>query len=353
MKWLRLFDPPTAEQADASELAAKRASANLGEPNAPSKTKKFGAAEALLRRVEWTTLRRLDGLLHGDYRTLMRGVGLDLSDLREYQAHDDVRHIDWNVTARMQTPYVRQFTEDRDMNAWFLVDLSASSNFTSGASSKRDLSIEYVAMMARLLTHHGNRVGAMLYGNYVDKIVPPKANRRHVLDLIHGMLSRPLQLVKPRDASSPAQSGTQLGVLLERAMQSLKRRSTVFIVSDFISEDGWQSHLTRLCNRHDVVVVRIDDPLERELPNVGLMTLEDSETGEQMFVDTTNAALRTRYAALAKEREHKLATTFTRAGIDVLRLATDQRLVDNVIRFVEQRKRAPRRRGEFRARSAA
>ena len=131
---------------------------------------KQSGAEQLLRKLEWTVLRRLDGLLQGDYRTLLRGTGMDLADLREYQHHDDVRHIDWNVTARLEQPHVRVFTEDREMSAWFLLDLSPSMDFGSGEQRKRHVSTEFVAVLARMLTRHGNRVGAMLYGSGVDKI---------------------------------------------------------------------------------------------------------------------------------------------------------------------------------------
>ena len=145
------------------------------------------SAEALLKRLEWTVLRRLDGLLQGDHRTLMRGAGLDLADLREYQHHDDVRHIDWNVTARLQQPYVRQFTEDRELSAWFLVDLSASVDFGSNRFTKRTVAREFVAVLARLLTRRGNRVGALLYGNNVDTVVPARGGRVHVLELLQRM----------------------------------------------------------------------------------------------------------------------------------------------------------------------
>src|SRR5918993_390486 len=144
-------------------------------------------AETVLRRLEWTVIRRLDGLLQGDYRTLMRGSGLDLADLREYQHHDDVRHIDWNVTARLQTPHVRVFTEDREMAAWFVLDLSRSVDFGSGTRAKREISAGFVGVLARLLTRHGNRVGALVYGNDVEAVIPPRSGRRHVLHLLHAM----------------------------------------------------------------------------------------------------------------------------------------------------------------------
>ncbi len=147
-------------------------------------------AENILRRLEWTVIRRLDGLLHGDYQTLFRGFGLDLADLREYQYHDDVRYIDWNVTARLQTPYVRVYNEDREVTAWFLLDLSPSVDFGSQVK-KRSVSTEFVAVLARLLTRHGNRVGALFYGDSVDTVVPARSGRRHALHILHRMLSRP------------------------------------------------------------------------------------------------------------------------------------------------------------------
>jgi uncharacterized protein (DUF58 family) len=336
MKLPRLFDPPKASATAALGIDSPGNGNSTQSVDAHS----HRAADSILRKLEWTTLRRLDGLLHGDYRTLLRGIGLDLADLREYQLHDDVRHIDWNVTARMQTPYVRQFSEDRDINAWFLVDLSPSANFGSGQRNKRDLTIEYVAMMSRLLTQHGNRVGAMIYGSTVDTVILPRSDRRHVLRLIHRMSHRPIQ---------GAVGTTQLNVLLRRACEVLKRRSAVFVVSDFISEDGWQHSLGQLAQRHDVTIARVIDPLEAELPNVGLMTLEDPETGEQLFVDTTDPALRKRYAAAAEAREATLRDTFARAGVETMSLATNASLIDNVVRFVNLRQR----RGRVATRKAA
>ena len=287
-------------------------------------------AEAILRRLEWTVLKRLDGLLQGDYRTLLRGFGLDFAGLREYQHEDDVRYIDWNVTARMNTPYVRQFSEDRDMNAWFLVDLSPSADFGSSRHNKRDISNQFVALIARLLSQHGNRTGAMLYGSMVDTVIPPHCDRRHVLHLLHRMRHRPvLGAVGP----------TRLGVLLRRAAETLKRRSAVFLVSDFISEPGWEKPLAQLAQRHDVVAVHVTDPLEQTLPDLGLITMEDPETGEQLFVDTSDKGFRRRFEALAIENERALQATFARLGVDALTLRTDQSLLDSVVNFAQRRSR--------------
>jgi uncharacterized protein (DUF58 family) len=293
-------------------------------------------AEHVLRRLEWTVVRRLDGLLQGDYRTLMRGAGLDLADLREYQHHDDVRHIDWNVTARLQQPHVRVFTEDREMAAWFLLDLSPSVDFGSGEQRKRNVSSEFVAVLARLLTRHGNRVGAVLYGSGVDTVIPTRGGRRHVLHLLHSMLARPVT----------GESGaTRLRDLLDSAAGLIKRRSTVFVVSDFISEPGWDRPLAQLAQRHEVVAVRLTDPMELELPDLGLLTIRDAETGEQMLVDTHDPGFRKRFSRIAAQREAELREGLVRAGVDALELSTDADLVDAIIRFTEMRKRRARQAG--------
>ena len=288
------------------------------------------APEELLRKLEWTVIRRLDGLLQGNYRTLFRGFGLDLADLREYQYHDDVRHIDWNVTARLQTPYVREYNEDREISAWFLLDLSPSVDFGSGAVRKRAVANDFVAVLARLLTRHGNRVGALLYGDKVDTVIPARSGRRHVLHLMSRMAARP-QLARS--------AGTRLDELLKSGFQMVKRRSLVFVVSDFISAPGWAKPLALLARRHEVLAVRLYDPLEMELPDIGLFVMQDAETGEQLFIDTHDRGFRKRFAELARRRELELRGAFRDAGVDALELATDDDLADAVLRFAELRKR--------------
>jgi uncharacterized protein (DUF58 family) len=285
--------------------------------------------EALLRRLEWTVIRRLDGLLHGAYRTLFRGQGLDLAELREYQLHDDVRHIDWNVTARLETPHVRQFLEDRDVIGWFLLDMSPSIDFGSDRN-KREVLIQFVAALTRVLTRHGNPVGAVFYGDGIEAVMPPKTGRRHVLHLMDTLNSRP-QL--------PKASTTDLGKLLSSAAQMIPRRSLVFVVSDFISTPGWARPLTDLARRHETVAIRLTDPAERELPNVGLAVVEDAETGEQIFVDTQDSGLRERFSGIAARREREIRESFTRAGIDALELATDDDVMESLMRFAALRKR--------------
>ena len=288
------------------------------------------SAQSLLQRLEWTVIRRLDGLLQGDFATLMRGTGIDLADLREYQHHDDVRHIDWNVTARLQQPHVRVFTEDREMAAWFLLDLSPSIDFGSGERAKHQVLTEFVGTLARLLTRHGNRVGALLYGDGVDAQLPARSSRKHVLQLLHTITTRPVL-----DASGP----TRLHELLAAAAHTVRQRSTVFVVSDFVCEPGWSQPLAQLAQRHDVVAVRLLDPLEQALPDLGLIPMRDAETGEQLMVDTHNPGFRRRFAQIAAEREAGLRSDLARAGVDTLELSTNDDLLEALLRFVDLRKR--------------
>jgi uncharacterized protein (DUF58 family) len=286
--------------------------------------------ERILQRLDWHVIRRLDGLLQGDYRSLFQGQGVDLANLREYQPGDDVRYIDWNVTARLQTPYVREYHEDREVTAWFLLDLTASMDVGAASVAKRSVSAEFVTVLARLLTRHGNRVGAIFYDGRVDTVIPARSGRRHVLHVLHRLSSR-----RP-----PARrTATDLAELLRTAARLVRRRSLLFVVSDFISAPGWTAPLGHLAQRHDVVAVRLTDRLERDLPDLGLLVMQDAETGEQLFVDTHDRAFRRRFAAAAERREASLRTAFAQAGVDALELGTDGDLVEAVLRFADLRKR--------------
>lgn len=295
--------------------------------------------QKVLRRLEWTVIKRLDGQLQGDYRSLFRGAGLVLADLREYQSHDDVRHIDWNVTARMQTPYVREHQEDREVAAWFLVDMSGSVHFGSGAVSKRQLAAEAVAVLARLLSQHGNRVGVMLFsGTQVraEVVVPARSGRRHLLHVLQLMLSD-----LPTSGTQPtAGATTDLRVLLSQAQAVIRRRASIFLVSDFITQPDWHAPLSQLARRHEVVAIRLRDRLEQEIPNIGLLLMQDAETGEQLLVDGNDAGFRARFAYIAAERENLLRQGLTRAGVDCLELTTDEPLDQAILRFTQLRKRA-------------
>lgn len=297
---------------------------------APPPPEASPAPEALLRRLEWTVVRRLDGLLHGSYRTLFRGAGLDLADVREYQPHDDVRRIDWNVTARLQSLHVRDYHEDREVIGWFLLDLSPSVDFGSLDASKQDVLQGFVAVLARVLTRHGNPVGAVLYGNGVETVIPPRSGRRQVLRLLKSLQERPRQARAPR---------TDLGALLRAAQGLMVRRSLAFLVSDFISTPGWEKPLAQLARRHEVVGVRLHDPSEQQLPQLGLAVMQDAETGEQLFVDADDAVFRERYAAAAARREAQMLAALADAGVDALELSTGDDLLEVLLRFAALRKR--------------
>lgn len=286
--------------------------------------------ERILLRLDWQVIRRLDGLLQGDYRTLFYGYGLDFADLREYQPQDDVRYIDWNVTARMDAPYVRQYVEDREINAWFLLDLSPSMDFGALQSHKRTVLIEFVTTVARLLTRHGNRVGAIFYGSRVERTIPARGGRLQVLRLLNDLLKQP-QL--------PKAPFTNLTPLLQAGLQSIKQRSLVFIVSDFISEPGWERALNLLSQRHETLAIRLWDPREMELPDIGPIVMEDAETGEQLYVDTRDKKFRQRFQAAAQAREAALQEAFKRAGVDALALSTEEDLVRAIVRFARLRRR--------------
>ena len=287
------------------------------------------APEALLRRLEWTVVRRLDGLLQGDFRTLFRGNGIDLAGLREYQEGDDVRHIDWNVTARLQTLHVREYQQDRELTAWFVLDLSPSMDFASDTVSKRMVLTEFVAVMARLLTGRGNFCGAMLFSSGMDRIVRPRNGRRQVLHL--------LDLLAPR-ARVLRTDATDLRAVLDNAAALLRRRAMVFVVSDFVSRTEWSPALERLARRHDVVAVRLVDPLESRIPDLGLLTFQDAETREQILVDTGNRRFRQRFAAAAEKAQATVRAAFARAGVDCLELSTEDDLLDALLRFTLMRR---------------
>jgi len=274
-------------------------------------------------------IRRLDGWLQGDYRTIFRGYGLDLADIREYTPGDDVRHIDWNVTARMDTPYVREYLEDREITAHFLLDVSPSVDFGTATALKRDLLIDFVAVLARLLTRHGNRVGAVVYGKGVERVIPARGGRVQVLRLIDELERR------PRLKEAPA---TSLTDLVETGLRSIRRRSLVFVISDFFTTPGWERPLTQLARRHEVLAIRLTDPREREIPDIGMIVMNDAETGEHVWVDTSDLRFRRRFAEVVQRREAMLAAAFRRSGVDALELSTEEDLVRSVMRFASMRK---------------
>jgi uncharacterized protein (DUF58 family) len=323
--------------------------------------------ERILRRLEWRVIRRLDGRLQGDYRTLFRGEGIDVVDLREYQPGDDLRHIDWNVTARTDIPHVREFVEDREVTAWLLLDRSASMDFGPVQRRKQLVLTEVAATVAQLLARGGNQIGAVLFDTEVEEVIPPGHGRNQVLRIISRLLAasatpgatpaastpgtadggkprRGRRLGRrPREDARPAGRGaTDLAVPLRAALGIARRRSLVVVVSDFISEPGWDRPLALLARRHDVVALQVVDRHESDLPSVGMIYVEDPETGEQIFVDTDDAAFTARLRAIAKERQAAIAADARSAGVDLFTVSTDEDLVRALARMSELRRRRRR-----------
>ena len=286
-------------------------------------------AERVLRRLEWHVIRRLDGRLQGNYRTALRGNGTDFRDVREYEAGDDVRHVDWNVTARMDQLFVREYTEDRELTAWLLLDHSPSMAFGPVDRTKEHVLCEVATTIAQLLVRGGNRVGAIVYDNETEKTIPPRQGRNQVLVVAK-------ELLRPAGGRG---SVTDLRRLLDLASRAIRRRSLVVLVSDFISEPGWERPLLRLSERHEVVAVRLVDRREFELPDAGLLVVEDAETGEQLVVDSSDPEFRRRLREAGEARETAVREAAGRAGVALHVVSTDDDLVRAFVRILESRKR--------------
>ena len=286
--------------------------------------------EALLRRLHWTVLRPLAQRSAATSARCCAAPGLELAELREYQPGDDVRHIDWNVTARADRPYVREAYAERALDVWLLVDVSASVDWGTADCLKRDRALELAAVAGRLLGRHGNRVGALLFAERPLAVVAPAAGRPHLLRLLDALGSE-----KQREGAG----STDLAAALRTLEGLAKRRSTILVISDFLDAGGWQPALRRLALRHEVIAVRLGDPRERELPDVGLLTLQDPETGEQLVIDTGDRALRERFDAAAAEQSTRLDTELRSCGVEQLVLDTGSPTLPALVRFLRGRRR--------------
>jgi len=287
--------------------------------------------DGALRRLQWQVIRRLDGRLQGDYRTLLRGNGTDFLDLRAYEWGDDVRHIDWNVTARMDELFVRDFMEERELTAWLLLDRSRSMRFGAAGRTKEQMLRELATIFAQLLVRNGNRVGAIIYDGKDQWTVPPRQGRSQVLLLAE-------QLLRPVSGGAV----TDLGRLLGTAARVVRRRSLLVVISDFISEPGWQRPLLRLTERHEVVAIRLVDPREHDLPDAGLVYVEDAETGEQLLIDSSDPELRRRLGELAREQDEAVRHGVARSRALLHVVSSDDDLVSAFVRIAEGRRRRRR-----------
>jgi uncharacterized protein (DUF58 family) len=284
------------------------------------------ASERLLLRLEWQVLRRLDGMVQGGYRTAYRGSGLDFAGLRGYVEQDDARHIDWNATARLNEPHVRQFTEDRDLTVWLVLDRSASMRVGVPGRGKDDVLADLALVLARLFGRGGNRVGALLYDGATTRVVPPGTGRGQALRIGY-------ELERTGENPSAAMT-TDLAAMLDAASSVARRRSLVIVVSDLIGTGEWDKPLLRLRQRHDVVALRVVDTADDELPEVGLIVVEDAETGEQLVVDSSDPLFRTRFRAGVDERDAELTDRMRRAGVPLHRFDTRRDLMAGLVDVV-------------------
>jgi uncharacterized protein (DUF58 family) len=294
------------------------------------------APERLLLRLEWRVVRRLDGRVTGGYRTVHRGIGTDLAGLREYAEGDDARYIDWNATARLNEPQIRMFTEDRELTVWLVLDRSASMTVGAPGRGKQDVLGELALVLARMFSRGGNRVGALCYDSGVLRTVPPGTGRRHVLRIGAELTRTAVTDRRGADRYSPT---TDLAAMVDAAAKLARRRALIIIISDFIGEGDWGRSLLRLAPRHEVIALRVVDGADDELPDAGLVVVEDTETGEQLIIDSSDPLLRARLRAGVEERDARLAAGMRQAGVPMHRIGTDADLAAALIEVVTSTKR--------------
>ncbi|HZZ55117.1 MAG TPA: DUF58 domain-containing protein [Trebonia sp.] len=301
------------------------------------------AQERLLLRLEWRVVRRLDGRLAGGYRTAHRGTGTDLAGLREYAEGDDARHIDWNVTARLNEPQLRLFNEDRELTVWLVLDRSASMTVGAPGRGKHDVVSELALVLARLFGRGGNRVGALLYdvpGGQV-RTVPPGTGRRHALRIgVELARTERARTERAKTNGNGRRGGTtDLAAMLDAVAKLARRRALIVVISDFIGDGDWERSLLRLVPRHEVVALRVIDTADDELPDAGLVVVEDAETGEQLVIDSGDPLLRARVRAGAEERDARLAAGMRRAAVPLHRIDTSADLATALIEVVASTRR--------------
>ena len=296
--------------------------------NVPPRTAHTGPDE-VLRRLDLAVAHKLDGLLHGEYQGLVPGHGSELGETRGYQAGDDVRRIDWNVTARFQEPYVRDTIADRELESWALVDVGPSMDFGTALCEKRDLAVSAAAAVGFLTARTGNRFGALLASPAGPTVVPARGGRTHLMSTLHRIVATPRS----------ADGQVDLGLAISRLAATARRRGLAVVISDFVAEpDSWARPLRQLTTRHETIAIEIVDPRELTLPDVGLLSVVDPGSGRTREIPTASKKLRARYAAAATEQRDRIAETIRTAGVDHLVLRTDRDWLLDVVRFVADRR---------------
>ncbi len=280
-----------------------------------------------IRILQITTRKVVNDVLAGEYGSVFRGRGMEFDEVREYMPGDEIRTIDWNVTARTGTPFVKRFVEERELTVMFVVDLSASGEFRSVRKLKNEVAAEFCSLLAFSAVKNNDKVGLIVFTDQIEMYIPPKKGTQHVLRVIRELLN-----FKPRQAS------TDIEGALDFLGKVTKKRSVVFLVSDFQAE-GFEKPMRVIGKRHDLIAVTVVDPREVRLPNVGLVELEDAETGEIVLVDTGSAGIRKRFERLGREQSARFRELFSSMGVDQIEVMTDRDYVPNLVRFFRARER--------------
>lgn len=280
-----------------------------------------------MRRLQLRARRAVEDLLGGAYRSVFKGSGIAFEEVREYQAGDDIRGIDWNVTARMGHPFVKRFIEERELTMLLVVDVSASQRFGTATQTKREVAAELAALLAFCAIANNDKVGLVAVSDRVEKFVPPRKGTRHALRLMRDILFH-----------EPAQVGTSLRTGLDFMSRVLRRRAIVFLLSDFL-DTGFEKALRRAARRHDLIAVCHSDPLEQRLPAVGLLQVRDVESGQTLLLDTSAAGFSQAYANLGQARRERVRQCVNAAGADWLEVSTDGSHLDALLRFFRLRQR--------------
>ena len=281
----------------------------------------------MVKQVEIKARILADEALMGTYRSVFRGSGLDFEEVREYEPGDDVRSIDWNVTARMSTPYIKKYREERELNIYLAVDVSSSAWFGTADVSKRELAADVAALLAVTALHNNDRVGLVLFADGVREFIPPAQGRHHLLHVIRELLF-----------AEPRRSRTEVATVADYLANVTKKRNVVFVISDFLDVD-FEAPLRALGHKHDVIALIVNDPREAELPSVGIVALEDAESGEVAYVDTSDPSTRELFARASRERRGQRLRAFSRMGVDRIELSTDRPYVPALLALFNARSR--------------
>lgn len=296
----------------------------------PPENEQEAALEILrsVRRIEIQSRRLVQELFSGSYQTVFKGHGIEFSEVREYVPGDDVRSIDWNVTARMDRPFVKQFHEERERSVVFLVDRSASTRFGSTSRSLEWVAAETTALLALSAAANQDKVGLLLFSDRLEKWVPPRKGRSHILRIVREVLFHRVE-----------GKGTRIGTALERVTRMLRRRSLVFVLSDFLQDDAYENPLALAAGKHEVIPVVLADPRQELLPAVGLIEVADLETGMRRLIDSSDPRLRRDLATKARIRRERRAASFRRAGVEAVEIRLDADTVAPLVAYFRRRER--------------